>query len=249
MISSSTHTKRGAYSAFWQVTLIVRKSSFPLASNQAGEPVCLARFLLRSSPLSGVNVIRLRRNIFPSVVVSAALVLGVVSPAQASGALPSGSPTTEPVTAVPPLATTKGTAPSPSGAASNTGVPSTGLVAASSPAPVTFPQQPSSSSYNPISSVPISYGSNDTIFQNADGSETKEVSPTPINFQKPDGSWVPAGTSVTANLQTGGFSVADNPLNPTFAATTANGAGFSVNSGSDPVSISLEGAATDSAWV
>jgi hypothetical protein len=99
-------------------------------------------------------------------------------------------------------------------------------------------------SYNPITSVPISYDTNDTLFRNADGSETKEVSPTPINVKGADGSWTAAGTSVSTDAQSGGYKVADNPLNPRFAQTLGTGADVTVNSGSDPVSMSLVGASS-----
>jgi RHS repeat-associated protein len=54
---------------------------------------------------------------------------------------------------------------------------------------------------------------------------------------------VPAATTVTAASGSGGgFQAADNPLDPKFAKSLGSGADLSVDSGSDPVSVSLEGA-------
>jgi RHS repeat-associated protein len=112
-----------------------------------------------------------------------------------------------------------------------------------SAAPVKFPTLSAKSAFDPKTSVPIARGTDDTIFRNVDGSETKEVSPTPLNVKKSDGSWVPVSTAVAQSVATGKFSAANNPLNPTFAKTLGSGPDFTVNSGSNPVSISLLGEA------
>jgi hypothetical protein len=124
----------------------------------------------------------------------------------------------------------------------NEGTPANLSVKSAPAAPLS--NAPGKTSFNALTSTPVSYGSDFTVFHNADGSETKKVSPTAINFQRSDGSWVPAGTSIVSDSVAGDFTVADNPLSPTFGATSAGGAGFAVNDGSSRVSVTLEGADT-----
>jgi RHS repeat-associated protein len=190
-------------------------------------------------------MIGVRRSVVLSVSLSfslsIALVAGVVSPAYAGGPVPPGP--SQPKRVVAPLPVTPGKPVAPKSAATHEGAPATNLVAPASTPAAKLSSPTSSSSYSPITSTPISYGTFDTIFKNADGTETKEISATPLNIQHADGSWTAVGTSVAADASTGGFKVADNPLNPTFAHTVGGGAGFTVNSHSDPVSISLVGAA------
>jgi RHS repeat-associated protein len=188
-----------------------------------------------------------RRSAVLTVIVSAALVVGVVSPAYAGGAVPPSGPVSEPVSSVPPLPVPAGKVSGPSSKATGEGAPATGLVAAAPKPAVTFAAPSNKSAFDPKTSVPVGYGANDTIFRNTDGSETKQISPTPINVKKSDGSWVAAGDAIVANPGAGGFSVANNPLNPTFAASAGQGAEVTVNSGSDPVSVSLIGAASSAA--
>jgi RHS repeat-associated protein len=194
--------------------------------------------------------VTLRRSAVVAVLVSAALVVGVVSPAYANGSVTSSGPASEAVTSVPPLSVPAGKTSGPASGPTGAGVPAANLVAVTPKPPVTFPKvDPTStpkSSYSPITSTPVSYGTNYTVFQNVDGSQTKQVSPTPINFKRPDGSWVPVGTSVSADSKDGGYSVADNPLHPQFAAALGTGADYTVNSGSDPVSVSLVGGSSSS---
>jgi large repetitive protein len=185
------------------------------------------------------------RNIALAGLVSIALVLGVVSPANATGQVPPPPvvPKSEPVSSVPPLPVPTAKVSGPSSKPTGAGAPAADLVAVPPKPAVKFAAPSDKSAFDPKTSVPVSYGTNDTIFKNSDGSETKEISPTPLNVQKSDGSWTAASTSIAQNVTTGGFAVADNPLNPTFAKTLAAGPDFSVNSGSDPVSVSLIGAA------
>jgi len=195
-----------------------------------------------------LSPLRLRRSAVVAAIVSIALTVGVVSPAYAGGPVPPGpsaSSTAVPESAVPAPPVGVGTIPPPSAAATDEG-PSPTLMVKSAPA-VTFPKPTTNSSYSPITSYPVSYGADDTVFQNADGTQTKELSPTPINFQKSDGTWTPIGTAVTANTGSGGFSVANNPLHPQFAAQLGSGADVSLNTGSYPVSFFLEGESTAAA--
>jgi hypothetical protein len=174
----------------------------------------------------------LRRSAVLTVLVSAALVVGVVSPASASTAQ---SAPLAPVSVHPaqPLPVPSARAKAPSARPINEG-PNVSLGARSAP-PVKFKTPSNTSSFDPKTSVPISYGSNDTIFKNKDGSKTKEVSATPLNLKKADGSWAPVATTVTQNVATGGFAAANNPLNPKFTKTLGIGADFTINSGSSPV--------------
>jgi large repetitive protein len=149
-----------------------------------------------------------------------------------------------PVSSIPPLPVVRGKAAAPASGASKTGAPATDLVARQPQPPVTFPTPSTKTAFNPKTSVPVGYGANDTIFKNSDGSETKQISPTPLNVQKPDGTWTPIRTSLSQNSKTGGFSVSSNPLNPQFAASLGGSADVSVNSGSAPISMSLVGAAS-----
>jgi RHS repeat-associated protein len=183
----------------------------------------------------------LRRNTVLTVLVSAALVVGVVSPAYAGGPVPP-SPTHQP-RIVPPLPVKPGKVVAPKSGATDEGAAATDLVAKPSAPAVQFGSPASTSSFNPATSTPISYGSNDIIFKNTDGSETKEVSPTQINVKHGDGSWGPAQTSMSADSTTGGYKVLNNPLNPKFAGAVGGGSGFTVDSNSHPVTISLVGAA------
>jgi RHS repeat-associated protein len=166
----------------------------------------------------------LRRSAVLTVLVSVSLVGAALTPAYAS---PIAGPDSGSAVVPGPQ--------SPQGRIGATGAPA-----------VNFPTLSNKSSFNAATSVPIAYDANDTLFRNADGSETKEVSPTPLNDQLADRSWAPIATTVAANAVTGGFSVAHNPLNPQFAKSLGTGADLSVNSGSDPVSISLVGAAASS---
>jgi len=186
--------------------------------------------------------IHLRRGVL-SFVLSAALVAGAVSPVYAAVSTTSSSSSdVGQAHAVPPLPV-KHKVASPKAGTTGLGAPASDLVAAPAKPPVTFPTTPAKSAFDPAKSVPVSYGSDFTVFKNADGSETKEVSATPLNVQHSDGSWGPVQTSVSADSSTGGFKVPNNPLNPAFAHATGAGEGFTVNSHSHPVSISLVGAA------
>jgi YD repeat-containing protein len=189
-------------------------------------------------------VIAVRRLVVGAVVVSVALVVGVVSPAYAGGPVPSGpSATSESPTDVAPLPVTKAKTFSTQGPANAAAAPAGLPGAAVAKKPVTFSPQ-TSSAFNPLTSVPIGYGTDYTLFQNTDGSQTKQLSASPVNIQHSDGSWGAIGTSVATDSTNGGFKVANNPLNPTFAQSVGGGAGFTVNSNSHPVTISLQGAAS-----
>jgi RHS repeat-associated protein len=204
---------------------------------------CQCQQLSIVKPL-GVSL-TLRRSLVVAATVSIAMMVGVVSPAYAGGSVPPGpsaAVTSVPESAVPAPPVGTGTLPPPSAAATDEG-PSPTLVVKSAPA-VTFPAPSTKSDYSPITSFPVSYGADDTMFQNADGTLTKELSPTPINFQKSDGSWTPIGTSVSTSAVSGGFPVANNPMHPVFATQLGSGADVSINTGSYPVSFSLEGEST-----
>ena len=102
------------------------------------------------------------------------------------------------------------------------------------PAPQVKPA-PKSSGYSPITSTPVSYTTDLTEYQNADGLRREVSLLTPINFQRSDGNWVPIGTTIASDSATGGYTVADNPLHPEFAAASGSGADVSVNTGSYPL--------------
>jgi RHS repeat-associated protein len=189
------------------------------------------------------------RNIALAGLVSIALVLGVVSPANATGQVPPPPVVSKsvPVSSVPPLPVPTAKVSGPSSKATGAAAPAADLVAVPPKPPVVLSAPSSRSAYDPKTSVPISYGANDTIYKNSDGSETKEVSQTPLNVKQPDGSWAPATTTISQNITTGAFAVANNPLSPTFAKTLGAGADFTANSGTDPVSVDLLGAASASA--
>jgi RHS repeat-associated protein len=187
------------------------------------------------------------RNIVLAGLVSIALIIGVVSPANAIGQVP--PPPTPKPTAVAhpatPLPVPAGRAKSPSAKPAKQGSNAT-LTVKSAP-PVKFATPSGKSAFDPKTSVPISRGSYDTIFKNKDGSETKLLSPTPLNVKKSDGSWTPVATTLTQNIATGGFSAANNPLNPTFARSLGAGPDLSIDSGSAPISINLVGATASTA--
>jgi RHS repeat-associated protein len=190
----------------------------------------------------------LRRHVVLTLLVSIALVAGVVSPAYATGAAAaSAAGQSKPLTPVPPLPVIKGQAAHPSSKAENTGAPATDLVAPA-PAPAADLKAPSTkSAYSPWTSTPVSYGEYDTIYKNADGSETKKISASPLNVKGSDGSWSPVQTDVSADKSTGGFTVKNNPLNPKFAKKAGGVSDYSVNSNSYPVSVGLVGAAASTA--
>ena len=203
---------------------------------------CQCQQLLIVNPL-GV-LLTLRRSILVSVVVSAALVAGVVSPAYAGAPVPSGSPVVAAAASpstVPPLPVKVGKPYTPSVTPPDEG-PSPSLVTKSAPA-VTFPTPSASqSSFSPITSAVVGHGPSDTTYQNTDGSFTKVVSPVPTNYQLGDGTWVPVADTVSGDASVGGFRVADNPLNPVFPAALSSSAGYSVSSGGDSLTITPVGA-------
>ena len=189
-----------------------------------------------------MSTLRLRRSAVIASVVSVALVVSVVSPVYAAGgaSLSSVSSSAASPSTVPPLPVKVGKPYAPSAAATDEG-PSPTLVTKSAPA-VTFPApSSSSSSFSPITSAIVAHGSNDTTYQNTDGSFTKVVSPVPTNYQRADGSWVPVATTVSGDVGVGGFRVADNPLNPVFPAALSSTAGYSVSSGGDSLTMTPVG--------
>jgi hypothetical protein len=96
--------------------------------------------------------------------------------------------------------------------------------------------------FDPSTSVPVSYGVYDTVYRNRDGSETKKVTPGPQNIHLSDGSWTTVKTTVTADSSTGGFTVGENPLKPSFPHSLKSGGAVTVDSNLHPVSITLMGA-------
>jgi hypothetical protein len=121
-------------------------------------------------------------------------------------------------------------------------LPAGGDVAAAPAPALSFPKP--SSSFNAATSTVASRSAFDTIFANADGTQTEQSSVLPMNVQKPDGSWVPVSTTVSRDLA-GGFSAPDQPLSPTFAPSTGgDGSDYSVTVGGSTVSFNLVGAAS-----
>ena len=181
-----------------------------------------------------------------AIATSLALVGGVAVPSDA--AAPSPSPTSEPVTSVPALPVQTGKPYSPKSGGENAGGAPALNLAAAAPAPAAKLSAPSAkSAFNLFSSKAISFGANETLFKNTDGSLTKEVTTSPSNFLRPDGSWVPVSTAVVKNSATGAFAVADNPLKPTFPKQVGGGAGYTVSSGANSLTMSLVGAQAASA--
>lgn len=193
--------------------------------------------------------VALRAKIVLAVVASLSLVLGVLSPATAGGVPPVPSPPADvsiPVGQVPPLPVDKGVVKAPSAAAVGTGAPALGLEPVPPVPPVALKPPTSGNPFDPSKAVATPQNSLVTAFKSPDGSLVKELSPTAINVQHSDGSWVAAGTTVSA-AKGGGFTVADNPLSPVFGASTSAGADVSLNNGSGPVTVSLQGAKASAA--
>ncbi len=65
-----------------------------------------------------------------------------------------------------------------------------------------------------------------------------EVSPSPVNFQQPDGSWTDINTKVTTNAD-GTMTVPDNPLHPEFANSANDQRVLSVSNGDYSLSFTL----------
>jgi RHS repeat-associated protein len=178
------------------------------------------------------------------IIVTVGLVVGVVSPASAGGPRPDPNPTTQSrsVKDLPGLPVTAAKAVAPSSKAPKEAAPVVVSPVKSAPAATLAAPKSGASSYDAFTSVPVSYGPNDTVYRNTDGSETKAISALPMNVKRVDGSWVPVQTGVSADAATGGYLVKDNPLNPKFGAATGGDADYTVDSNSFPVSVSLEGA-------
>jgi len=185
------------------------------------------RVLVRSSLLTSI-----------AMVASLALVVGFAVPADA--VTPSRVP--DSIVSVPPLPVRAGKVVSPGSEGDNPGgAPALNLVAAAPAPAVKFPSSSTKSSFNFFSSKAISFGANETLFKNSDGSLTKEVSAKPKNFLRADGTWVPVSTKVVSDAATGGFTVADNPLRPKFPKSV-DGHGFSVSNGENSLDMTLVGA-------
>ena len=184
-----------------------------------------------------------------ALLLSVAVVAGVVSPVEASVfTQPAKPPHAGKVANLPPLPVKPGKPYAPdAGGKSDTGAPAINLIAVP-PAPANAIEPlAEESAFDPALSVPISRSTYETLYRNPDGSKTKELSAIPINVKKADGTWTPVETTVAHNSQTGGFGVANNPLNPTFASSLGTGADFKVNSGTHPLSVTLLGAASTNA--
>jgi hypothetical protein len=215
----------------------VDRSVYPLVSDHRCCVASLRLFLW--SPL-----LSLRRSLVVSGLLSVALVVGVVSPAYAGGPVPPSGPSNTPSAPVVPLPVPKSNTAAPASGAGSTG-PTANLFTTSAPAQKLV--APGGKSFSAVTSVPISYSADETTFRNADGSQTKEISPTPINVKNANGTWAAASTALSVGASGQGFAVANNPLSPTFAAASGAGPELSVNSGSSPVSVSLVGAAASAA--
>jgi RHS repeat-associated protein len=103
------------------------------------------------------------------------------------------------------------------------------------------------SSFNPITSERVSSTPTSTTFRNTNGTLTQQLSPTPVNYQRPDKSWVPVSTVIGSTATAGSFTTTDNPLNPSFATKSGTGADVSVTDGSYSVSMGLQGESESSA--
>ena len=227
-----------------RISVVADLSVCPLVSSQdASFYLCVDV----SFPPAGVLVSVLRRNAVVTVVVSVALVVGVVSPAYAGGGPQAHQPgkVSVPATSVAPLHAAKGAVDAPSAAATDEG-PSPTLGVKSAPA-VTFPKSAPKSTFNLLTSSPVGYGPNETTYRNMDGSFTEVVSAGAKNFHRADGSWVPAATKVAADAKPGVLSVSDNPLSPKFPATMTSKAGYSVSNGGDSLTMTPVGAASSNA--
>lgn len=80
-----------------------------------------------------------------------------------------------------------------------------------------------------------------TIFANADGTYTTELTPEPTNVRAADGSWQPISTVVAASTD-GGGQIARHPLSPQFAPKGDSADLLRVSRNGAEVSISLLGA-------
>src|SRR6201999_2388707 len=142
----------------------------------------------------------------------------------AGGPVPSGSTndSQSAVTSVPPLPVPKGKVAAPSAKATDEGA-SPALVVKSAP-PAKMPTTSNTSAFDPATSKPISYGTNDTIFKNKDRADTKEGYPTPMNVKKPEGPRTPAGTAFSHSVTTCSFSIVNAPLTPTISKSLGTGA-------------------------
>jgi RHS repeat-associated protein len=184
----------------------------------------------------------IRSSLFVSLAIATSLVLVVGVAVPSGAAVPTPSHSSEPVTSVPPLPVVAGKVfvPKATGGSAS-GAPSLNLAAAH-PAPAVKLAVPAArTGFSPFTSKVMSFGANETLYKNADGSLTKEVSASPKNFHRSDGSWVPVSTAVVPDSATGGFSVADNPLKPVFPKQVGGGAGYTVSSGASSLTMSLVG--------
>lgn len=82
-----------------------------------------------------------------------------------------------------------------------------------------------------------------TVWSNPDGTKTAQMSLSPLNVKSSSGKWVGINSDVSADSASGGYSVADNPVNPVFAGTSGGSADLSVKSSQtgDKVSFTLVG--------
>jgi hypothetical protein len=140
-----------------------------------------------------------RRHVALTLLVSVALVAGTVTPAFATGAAASDAHAVAAAVTVPPLPVEKALAQHPSASPDDTGASATDLVAPMPAPAVKFAAPSTKSSFSPFTSTAVSFGADNTVFKNIDGSFTKEVSQSPLNFKRADGSWVPVGTDVVAD--------------------------------------------------
>ena len=106
--------------------------------------------------------------------------------------------------------------------------------------PKAFTPKDAKSSFNAFTSSVASRSTFDTIYSNADGTQTEQSSAEPMNFQNATGAWTPINTTVS-QVSSGGFTVDDHPLSPQFAAKSGGSSDYSVAAGSAVVSFSLVG--------
>jgi RHS repeat-associated protein len=83
-----------------------------------------------------------------------------------------------------------------------------------------------------------------TTYANPNGTTTQRSSIEPMNVKNSSGSWVPVSTKVEADDSGSGMSVPDNPLSPTFAATSGGDSEYTVTSGGFTASEGLIGASS-----
>lgn len=174
-----------------------------------------------------------------------ALVAGTITFVVVAEPRPAG-PTSESVISVASLPVQKGVPSAPLADPQLPSAPAVNLAAAT-PAPANDLSLPVDYIFwarVPVTGVPISRDANSTLLLNSDGTKSMELSPTPINFQLADGTWVPAESTIAKNSKTGAFSVANNPLSPAFAASLGTAADYTLNDGTYTMSVSLLGASS-----